>query len=379
VGVIVEHALDDEARARVYAFRYRIYVEELGFDPPDADHARRWLCDDLDHCSTVWAVVRDGAVVGTLRAMLLADVPDAAPLVETLALAPALAAFGADRVSISGRFMLDPAVRHGTAILHLMEAVYREGRRRGVRLNYADCSPHLLPLYEHLGYRRYTRAFNDTVYGFKIPIVMLSGDLERFRQAHAPLANLAAEYGDDPEARAWFARTYPDQLGIETASLLDDGTFLELLAERIAADPLHRLGLLHGLERAEADRFLARATLVRASAGDRIVREGEPGDTIFVVLSGVADVVRDAQPDVPLHVLGAGDPFGEIGFLTAAPRSASVVARTACEAVVLSGDWLRGFLAKEPAIAAKVLLNLARVLATRLADANRRLSAPPGR
>jgi hypothetical protein len=49
-----------------------------------------------------------------------------------------------------------------------------------------------------------------------------------------------------------------------------------------------------------------------------------------------------------------------------------VVARTSCEAIVLSGEWLRTFLAKEPAIAATVLLNLARVLAERLADMNRR-------
>ena len=373
MGVSVEAAESAAARARIFAFRYRIYVEEMGLESPEADHARRWLRDPLDDCSTSWALVRDGEVAGALRATWLADVPDPAPLVAKLAMEPVLAAFGPAAVCTTSRFMLDPRIRHGTVILRLMAAAYRAAQAHGVRFNYADCSPHLLPLYEHLGFRRYTRAVNDTAYGFKIPILMLLGDRARFARVRTPLARVAADYADDGEARAWFERAYADRLAIETATLLDEGAFLDLLGERVAGDPLHRLGLLHGLAGDEATRFLAHATLVQAAPGDRVVREGEPGDTLFVLVSGIADVVRDARPERPLGVLGAGDPFGEIGLLTAATRSASVVARTPCEAVVLSGDWVRSFLAKEPAIAAKVLLNLARVLAERLADTSRRV------
>lgn len=373
MGVTVEEAASDEARARVFAFRYRIYVEEMGLESPEADHARRWLRDPLDDCSTSWALVRDGEVAGALRATRLPDVPDPAPLVAKFAMEPALAAFGPAAVCTTSRFMLDPKIRHGTAILRLMAAAYRAAQAQGVRFNYGDCSPHLLPLYEHLGFRRYTRAVNDTAYGFKVPILMLLGDRAHFARVRTPLARVAADYPDDAEARTWFERAYADRLAIETATLLDEGAFLDLLGERIAGDPLHRLGLLHGLERDEATRFLAHATLVQAAPGDRVVREGESGDTLFVLVSGIADVVRDAHPERPLGVLGAGDPFGEIGLLTAAARSASVVARTPCEALVLSGDWVRSFLAKEPTIAAKVLLNLARVLAERLADTSRRV------
>ena len=72
-----------------------------------------------------------------------------------------------------------------------------------------------------------------------------------------------------------------------------------------------------------------------------------------------------------MGVLGAGDTFGEVGFLTAQPRIASVVARAPCELIVLSGDFLRRFIEREPAIAAKVLLNLSRTLAARLAVTTR--------
>ena len=47
---------------------------------------------------------------------------------------------------------------------------------------------------------------------------------------------------------------------------------------------------------------------------------------------------------------------------------ATVIARTPCEVVVLSAEFLRAFLTREPTIAAKVLFNLSRTLASRLAE-----------
>ena len=85
----------------------------------------------------------------------------------------------------------------------------------------------------------------------------------------------------------------------------------------------------------------------------------------------------DEAPDSPVAVLGAGDPFGEIGFLTSEPRTANVVARAPCEVLVLSGEFLQRFVTQEPAIAAKALLNLSRVLASRLALTTRRAAAKP--
>jgi CRP-like cAMP-binding protein len=283
---------------------------------------------------------------------------------------------GLGAICTTSRFIVHPRLRHGRSLYRLMERPYVDGMARGIRLNYGDCSPHLLPFYEHLGYRRYTQAYNDTAYGFKVLILMLGRDRERFQQVRSPLAYVAERYPDDADARAWFAKTYPEYLDIESAAFLPGGVFFDMLRERVTRDPLHSLGLLHGLDRAEADRFLAQATLVRARAGDRIVREGEPGDALYVILSGLAEAVLDEAPHRPLSVMGAGDTFGEVGFLTAKPRTATVVARAPCELVVLSGDFLRRFIAREPAAAAKILLNLAQVLAARLAVSTRQAVRP---
>jgi hypothetical protein len=372
VSLTVARASTAEERESVYRFRYRVYVQEMGLSPPGADPVSRTLRDSLDDVATSF-YLRDGDdVVGSLRILFLDEVPDPSPLVEKFQLEPVIEAFGKSAICTTSRFMLDPRLRHGTAVFRLMEAVYDGFPERDVRFNYGDCSPHMVPLYEHLGYRRYTRAYDDTAYGFKVPIVMIVRDHARFERVRSPLGRLVKKKPDDAEARAWFERTYPEYVGIESAAFLPEGVFFDLLASRVSTDPLHALKPLRGLDRAEAEKFLAEATTVRAAPGDKIVRQGERGDTLFVLLSGVAEVVLDEAQGAPVAVLGAGDPFGEIGFLTAEPRTANVVARAPCEVLVLSGAFFQRFIAKEPAVAAKVLLDLSRVLASRLALTTRR-------
>jgi hypothetical protein len=366
MALTVVPAQTEAERIAVFKFRYRIYAEEMGLSPPEADHQAKLITDSLDGPGISYALLEDDQVVGSLRLVYLDDVADPTPLIEKFAMKPALADLGSSAICSTSRFMLDPRRRHGKAILQLMERVYVDAAARGVRLNYGDCSPNLLPFYEHLGYRRYARAYNDTAYGFKVPILMVGRDREGLERLRSPLARIAGRYPDDAEARTWFARHYAEYLQLESAVLLPDGAFFDILCQRVSNDPLHSVSLLQGLSREEADRFMARATLVQANPGDRIVRQGDRGSALFVLLSGLAEVVLDERPTLPIAILGEGDPFSEISFLTSEPCTANVVAQSRCEALVISNEFLQGFVAKEPAIAAKVLFNLSRVLAERL-------------
>jgi CRP-like cAMP-binding protein len=375
MALTVAAARTEAERLAVYRFRYRIYAEEMGLSPPEADHGAKLLTDPLDGPGVSYALLDDGEVAGSLRLVYLEDLSNPAPLIEKFSMQPALDEWDASAICTTSRFMLDPRRRHGRAILQLMETAYLDAVARGVRLNYGDCSPHLVPFYEHLGYRRYTRAYNDSSYGFKVPILMLARDREGFRRLHSPLARVAGRFPDDAEARDWFARTYPDYLGLESAVFLPDGAFFDILSERVANDPLRSISLLRGLTREEAEQFMARATLVQAALGDRIIRQGDRGNALFVLLSGLAEVSLDGRPERPIAVLGDGDPFAEIAFLTTEPCTANVVAQTRCEALVISNEFLDWFIDKEPAIAAKVLRNLARVLAERLSATTRLMAA----
>jgi MFS family permease len=95
-------------------------------------------------------------------------------------------------------------------------------------------------------------------------------------------------------------------------------------AEILALAPLP---VLEQLARGQRRRLVA--------AGRDVVTQGSPGSSLFVVVSGAADVVGDLD-----HVgsLGPGDTFGEIAVLRAVPRTATVRARTALEVVEISRE-----------------------------------------
>lgn len=364
--VEVREAASPDEREALFAFRYKVYVEEFGMTDR-ADHSGRTLRDGYDDEGINYALFEDGEVVGSLRILLLDRLSDPAPLIEKFGLEPAIAAFGAGAIGTTSRFMVAPHLRSSMAIFRLIRAAFVDPRSAAVRLNYGDCSPHLVPFYEQLGYRRYTTGFDDTAYGYKLPIVMLVRDREFLTTVRSPLARLLADGEDDAEARAWFARTYPDYVHVLSAAFLPEDMFFDLLAERVSSDPLHAVTLLRGLDREQARRFLTRATVVKVGPGDRIVRKGDRDNTLYALLAGLAEVRPNGSGGPPVAMLAAGDTFGEIGFLTTVARTADVVACAPCEVLVLSGEFMHRFIAQEPAIGATVMHNLARELAARLA------------
>ncbi len=77
---------------------------------------------------------------------------------------------------------------------------------------------------------------------------------------------------------------------------------------------------------------------VRAFAnGESIIAQGAPGKTLFILRSGVADVMLDAH-GIRQRIATAreGALLGELTFLTGEPASANVVAREACIVYTIS-------------------------------------------
>ena len=115
-------------------------------------------------------------------------------------------------------------------------------------------------------------------------------------------------------------------------------------------------------------RSLAKTTKVVAyPANARIVKQGEPGIGLYILLSGQAEV---RQGNRALARLGAGQFFGEMTLLDEQPRSADVVALQPSECAVLSRWEFGGFAKGEP----DVLQGVLRETARRLRETNRALS-----
>lgn len=107
-----------------------------------------------------------------------------------------------------------------------------------------------------------------------------------------------------------------------------------------------------------------RVQVRRVNAGANVVAQDEPGDSVFVIMTGRVKVVMfgDGGREVTLSVLRPGDSFGEMSMFDGAARSASCVALEPCSLLVLSRDDLMRHITAHPRTAMNLLGEMARRL-----------------
>jgi CRP-like cAMP-binding protein len=97
---------------------------------------------------------------------------------------------------------------------------------------------------------------------------------------------------------------------------------------------LARVGLFADLAGEKLTKLADRMEREDVTSGTVMIREGEPGDRFFVLLSGVAAVSQASLGE--RRILKAGEFFGEVALAMNVPRTATVTAMTPC--VVASCD-----------------------------------------
>jgi CRP-like cAMP-binding protein len=132
---------------------------------------------------------------------------------------------------------------------------------------------------------------------------------------------------------------------------------------------LDRVALFRSIP-VEARQALAERGRLRVFApGETLVRQGEPSDTMHVILEGRARVERTSQGRMApllLAELGTDDVVGEIGVLDGGPRTATVTAVIETRTLELHQTALAVVLIQYPAVAGELL----RTLSSRLRDAD---------
>ena len=99
--------------------------------------------------------------------------------------------------------------------------------------------------------------------------------------------------------------------------------------------------------------------------GTVVMREGERGSEVFVIVDGILEVSRGG--DGNLAEVGAGQVVGEIALLSNQPRSATVTAATSVRALRIGGAEFLDLLERMPLL----WLKITRALADRIANDER--------
>jgi CRP/FNR family cyclic AMP-dependent transcriptional regulator len=118
---------------------------------------------------------------------------------------------------------------------------------------------------------------------------------------------------------------------------------------------------------------------IEADANEVVVREGEEGADIYLVLRGTVRIVGNLELEGNRHIhpgfyeLGTGEVFGELALFDRGPRSASVIAVDRCVLARIPGDRLMAFLDAHPEVGYALLKELATVLVARIRRTDRKL------
>ena len=131
---------------------------------------------------------------------------------------------------------------------------------------------------------------------------------------------------------------------------------------------LARSGLLQGVEPAAAEALASSLEYLDAAKGQIIFNEGEPGDSLYIVMSGKVKVGRRAADgrENLVVLLGPSELFGELSIFDPGPRTATATAVTDTRLARLRQSALRPWITNRPEIAEQLL----RVLARRLRRTN---------
>jgi len=117
-------------------------------------------------------------------------------------------------------------------------------------------------------------------------------------------------------------------------------------------DALSRVDVFRALDAEKIDRLARRMRLIIYGPGEVVLRQGDPGDSLYVVRAGSVAVqigVREARRQVA--TLAAGQFFGEMSLMTGESRAATVVAKSDCECYIVDKEAFQEILVERPELA----------------------------
>jgi hypothetical protein len=336
----------------VQHLRYRVYVEEKGWDVTEnVDHERRLLSspgDTAPETDIVYTGTPD-AVRGAIRLTTWApgDLPESVAQVYGLGRFRGVEDHVVTRVTAG---MMVPELRgHPTALTALIAGALRMVvKARQPTLWVTCCPPGLLASYLKVGLRPTGGPLVQHRTGVLIPMVGSSTDLAHLWRVRSPLLPVLAALN----AAGTFPQVAPvlplDMESGESNVLTDPARVLEALRVSPGCTRLDG-GILAWLPPCLVEQIAAESSVLDVPAGTVLARAGVEQREAFMVLSGLLEESRHGLPPVPVW---GGDVFGTDGALSLDGRRVTTVrAVTPSRVLILRSSRLQQALVEVPELA----------------------------
>jgi serine/threonine protein phosphatase PrpC len=122
----------------------------------------------------------------------------------------------------------------------------------------------------------------------------------------------------------------------------------------------------------ELVKIMSITQVVEVKNGEEIIKDGDKGEELFIILNGTVDVHKG---DTQIVTLKDGDHFGEMALIDKAPRSADVTASSDGKLLMISRNYFFEIIRKESVLASKLLWSFLQVLSDRLRKSNQDAAA----
>jgi CRP-like cAMP-binding protein len=146
-------------------------------------------------------------------------------------------------------------------------------------------------------------------------------------------------------------------------------------AQKLGITPgmLRRVEALADLKDDQLARFIGFMEPQRAIPFAQILKQGDHGDGMYLVLEGEVRVrLLIGGKETILATLSAGDCFGEIALFDQGPRSADVIANTESLLLKVSSEAFEKLHREAPDLSAPILFSISKTLASRIRADNKR-------
>ena len=133
---------------------------------------------------------------------------------------------------------------------------------------------------------------------------------------------------------------------------------------------LEGIGIFADLGREDREEVARHMTIRTCEPGELLCREGDPGDELYVIVSGrvAVTITPKGASEIVLNHVGAGAFFGEMSILEQAPRSATCRAEERSQVLALGAEGFHALIRSRPRAAVTLLRRMAAITASRLGN-----------